>query len=382
MRVASTVRTALATALALFAGAAGAQDASRTVEGRVVRPGGRGTVGVQGSWVVLHRVGSDRAGPLDSVRTGADGGFRFRYVPVGDTAAVYFVSTTRGGVAYFTGALREAAVRGGAADMLVYDTTSAPIPIRVAGRHIIVTAPDTARPEVRTIVEIYEVSNDSTVTRVSRGGPTFEAPLPRGVEAVAAGDGDISGEALALVDGRVHVTAPLAPGVKQFSFSYDLPVRSEVIEFRVESAVPVLEVLVEDARGGVSGAGLVAVQPVVIDGRPLQRYLAEAITDTASFTVRAPGPDTSGLRLMLIVTAVGAALLLGLGLAFLRGGPRAFARQRNQSPESLALAVAALDAEYERLASPTDEQKRQHHVARMQLKGRLSAALARRDGLG
>lgn len=364
----------------------GAQDAApgaaRTVEGRVVRPAaGGGVAGVAGSWVVLHRVGNDRAGPLDSLRTRADGGFRFRYVPSGDTAAVYFVSTTRGGVAYFTGALREGAVRGGDADMLVYDTTSAPVPISVAGRHIIVTRPDSARPDMRTIIEIYEIRNDSTVTRVSRGGPTFEAPLPRGVERVTAGDGDISGDALTMVDGRVHVTAPIAPGVKQFSFHYELPARTEVIEFRAESPSPVLEVLVEDPRGGVNGASLIPVDPVVVDGRPLQRYLAEDV-DTATFTVRAPGPDASGLRLMLIVTAVGTALLLGLGIAFLRKGPRAFARTRDRSPESLALAVAALDADFERLAAPTDDQRRAHHVARMQLKGRLSAALARRDGLG
>lgn len=380
------MRAALATAVAFamlpVAAREAATQASRTVEGRVVRPSGPAVAGVAGAWVVLHRVGTDRAAPLDSVRTRADGGFRFRYVPSGDTSAVYFVSTTRGGVAYFTSALREAAVRGGAADMLVYDTTSAPIPIRVAGRHIIITAPDSTRPGLRTVVEIYEISNDSMVTRVSRGGPTFEAPLPRGVERVTAGDGDISGEAIAMVDGRVHVSAPLAPGVKQFSFHYDLPARAEVIEFRVESPVPVLEVLIEDPRGGVNGAGLVPVQPVIVDERPLQRYLAQGLTDTATFTVRAPGPDASGLRLMLVVTAVGAALLLGLGLAFLRKGPAAFARARNQSPESLALAIAALDADFERLGAPSDEQRREHHVARMQLKGRLSAALARRDGLG
>jgi hypothetical protein len=159
-------------------------------------------------------------------------------------------------------------------------------------------------------------------------------------------------------------------------------VRAEVIRFRVDSPVPVLEVLVEDPRSTVNGAGLTEVTPVVVDERPLKRFLSQDLSDTASFVVTAPGPDASGLRLMLIVTAVGAALLLGLGLAFMRKGPAAFARQRNMSPENLALEIAALDAAYERIAAPTEAQRAEHHVARMQLKGRLSAALARRDGLG
>ena len=368
--------------VALAVAAAGAQPVDRTVQGRVSRPRGDGTVGVAGAWVILHRVGTDTAGPLDSARTGGDGGYRFRYRAVGDTSAVYFVSTSRGGVAYFTPPLREAVVRGGLADLLVHDTTSAPIPIDVVGRHLIVTAPDSARPGVRTIIEIYEIGNDSTVTRVPGSGPTFSAPLPLGVAEVGGGDGDLSPDAIALVGDRVHVTAPLAPGVKQFSFHYEVPVGADPVRFFSESPVPVLEVLVEDPRGRVSGAGLVAVDPVTIDGRPLQRYLARDLTDTASFAVVAPGPDTSGLRLMLVVTAVGAALSLGLGLAFMRKGPAAFARTRAANPESLALAIAELDARFERLAAPTEAQKREHYVARAQLKGRLNAALARRDELG
>ena len=230
-------------------------------------------------------------------------------------------------------------------------------------------------------MEIYEISNDSTVTRLAGTGATFDAPLPDGVERVTAGQGDVSPDALALVGGRVRITAPLAPGVKQFSFHDDLPERAERIVYRVESAVPVLEVLVEDPRGRVTGAGLTMVTPVVIDDRPLQRYLAQDLADSATFVVFAPGPDTSGLRMLLVVTAVGAALLLGLGLAFLRKGPAAFARQRNASPEQLALEIVALDAAYEKLVPPSDDQRRAHHVARSQLKGRLNAALARQDGL-
>ncbi len=358
----------------------------RSVDGRVVLPAGAGVRGVAGAWVVLHRVGRDVAGPLDSMRSRADGGYGFRYRPEGDTTAVYFVSTTRAGVAYFTPPMREPVVRGGTAELLVYDTTSAPIPITVRGRHVIVTSPDSVSGATRTVIEVYELSNDSSLTRVARdsAGATFEAPLPPGVRAVTGGQGDVSADAIVASDGRVRVTAPIAPGPKQFSFFYELPANADPIALRVESAVPAVEVLVEDPRGRANGAGLIEVTPVEVEGRPFKRFLAQDVGAGAEFTVIAPGRSaaTGGLRLMLVVTAVGAAMLLGLGMAFMRGGPSAFARRRPADPESLALEVAALDAEFEQLASPTEQQRAEHYVSRAQLKGRLSAALAKRDELG
>src|SRR5512146_1123695 len=60
------------------------------VRGRVVRPGRRDVVPVGGIWVTLHRVGSDTAGPLDSLRTGASGRYAFHYRRTGSADAVYF----------------------------------------------------------------------------------------------------------------------------------------------------------------------------------------------------------------------------------------------------------------------------------------------------
>ena len=48
---------------------------------------------IANQWVVLHRVGRDRAGPVDSTRTTADGRFHIRYRATGDSSALYFVST-------------------------------------------------------------------------------------------------------------------------------------------------------------------------------------------------------------------------------------------------------------------------------------------------
>lgn len=360
-----------------------AQTGTRSIEGRISLPGPTPAgVGLAGAWVVLHRVGPDTAGPLDSMRTAVNGGYRFRYRATGDTLAVYFVSTSRGGVNYFTPPVREAAVRGGMADLIVFDTTSAPIPIAVRGRHMIVTVPDSSSRRTRTVVEAFELSNDSSVTRVARGddGVTFDVALPPGVNAVSAGQGDISDDAIRAINGRVAVNAPLSPGLRQLSFSYEIPLDMDPFEVLVETPATVLEVLVEDPGALVQGAGLIAVDPVEIDGRPFKRFLAQDVAAAQTFSITIPPrASASGLRVMLIVTAVGAAMLLGLGMVLLRRGPGI--RRREDDAEALALEAAALDAAYERIAAPTEEQKAEHYFARAHLKGRLSAVLAKRDGL-
>lgn len=358
---------------------------TRRIEGQVVRAvGGGDTAPVPGEWVILHRVGANAAGPLDSMRTRANGTYTFRYRPSSDTTAIYFVSTVRGGVAYFTAPSREAIVRGGSADLMVFDTTSAPLPITVRGRHLIVTAPDSTSRRVRTVVEVYELSNDSSTTRVpgSDGRFTFEAALPSGVTEVTGGEGDVSPESMRVEQGRLRVYAPFAPGLKQLSFLYQLPIEA-ALAYPIDEPTSVLEVLIEDARGTAVGAGLLEVSPVQVEGRPFKRFLAQDVAAPAMVDISAPGSGTDArtLRVMLVVTALGAAMLLALGALFLRRGPSALARRRERDPESMALEIAALDARFEALAEPTEQQRAEHYLERARMKGQLSASLAKRDGL-
>src|SRR5213076_1180259 len=95
-----------------------AQVPARVAEGRISRPAKDGhPAPVVGIWVVLHRVGSDRAGALDSVRSDAKGNFRIRFAESGAPDALYFVSARHAGIAYFSSPLRGAVTRGGDADV-------------------------------------------------------------------------------------------------------------------------------------------------------------------------------------------------------------------------------------------------------------------------
>jgi len=358
----------------------------REVRGAITHVSPRGEVPLSGAWVTLHRVGADGAGPVDSARTGPDGRYAFRYRATGDSSALYFVSSRYGGIAYFTPPLKERVVTGAAADLLVYDTTSAAVAIRVAGRHVVVMAPDSGR--TRRVVEVFEVSNDTSVTRVAGTleRPTFEARLPDGARDIRAGDGEVTADAMTFAGGRARILAPIPPGIKQFSFTYRLPASGEPISVPSIAPATVLEVLLADERGSVSGAGLRETPPASVNGRRFRRFLAQDAPANAVVAITAPtlaAMSAPGARIALIVTAVGATLLLGLATSQLRRRPE-LARARRASsddPASLQLELSALDTAFGELEAPGPEERADHYEARARLKARLAAAVARRDGL-
>ncbi len=111
---------------------------AQQVTGRVVLPNNENPIPVPEKWVVLHRIGHDSAGALDSMRTDARGTYSFRYPRAEDDSALYLVSAMHGGVAYFTPTLRPGHVQGEPAEIMVFDTTSAQLPLHIQGRHFIV----------------------------------------------------------------------------------------------------------------------------------------------------------------------------------------------------------------------------------------------------
>ncbi|HEY2850847.1 MAG TPA: hypothetical protein VGI97_13275 [Gemmatimonadaceae bacterium] len=379
-------------ALALFAGAAGAQAAHtapagspREARGTVHRVTNKGDAPLPGAWVVLHRVGSDLAAPVDSVRTDHAGRFAFRYTATGDTSALYFIASSYAGIAYFTPPLKKPVVADGDADLLVYDTTSRPIPITVRGRHVIVTAPDTGKG--RLVIEVFELSNDTSVTRVA-GTPeraTFTTPLPEGATKAVAADGDIPAEAVKFENGRVLVFSPIAPGVKQLSFHYRIPLNKAPIAIPVLAPTSVLEVLVEDTQGSASGAKLQKMASVNLDGRPFRRFLAQDAPANSVVTVIAPTQVGSvfSTRIALVVIGIGAAMLAGLGASLLRRGPLVARASElgNADPDDVARKIAALDDAFEKIEHPTDDQRADHYETRARLKARLTSAIAQRDGI-
>ena len=357
---------------------------SRSVRGRVVRGGEARARPLAGAWVVLHRVGSDRAAPLDSVRTDAAGRYAFRYRTSGDAGALYFVSSTHGGIAYFTSPLRTSVVSGDDAELVAYDTTSAPVAIRVRARHVVFSAPDSTR--TRTVVEIFELSNDSSVTRVARGdsGVVWESVLLEGARDAHIGQADFSPDAVRFADGRARLFAPFAPGLKQLSFSYTVPAADDDFSLLVASPADVVEVLVEDPLARVEGGGVVAGGPTTVSGRTYARFLGQNVGGNAVVRVHAPtrGPASTGqLRLVIIVAALGTALLVGLARSMMRRPLGTTRPSVTGDVAGLRAQLAALDASYENIAHPDADQRADHWQKRAHLSQQLTSALAREQGL-
>ena len=302
--------------------AARAVPPTRRVTGRVVHPEGQRLAPVGGEWVTLHRVGSDTAGPVDSMRTSSDGQYAFTYHPWGASDAVYFVSASYDGVAYLSQPLTEAVVTGPAAEITVYDTTSRTVPLRVRGRHLVVGAPNANG--LRAIIEVFELSNDTSVTAVSPSStgdhPTWSIALPEGARQFAVGQGDVAADAVGVIGGRVSVFAPFAPGLKQLSFSYALPASAFPLVRAMPAGAIVLEVLVEETGAQVSGPGIREVAPVAAEGRTFRRFLAQDLPAGAAVRITVP-VVASGRRTVYITAiaiAVGVVMLGALGVAFTR----------------------------------------------------------------
>jgi hypothetical protein len=383
--VTSVRRGLLALLGASLLGVAVAPVASgQRVSGRVVRPGGEHPPPVPGAWVVLHRIAHDTSGPLDSMRTNARGEYTFQYARAEDDSALYLVSSVRGGVAYFTAPLRPGHVRGEAAELMVFDTTSGKLPLRVMGRHFVV-APGKGGGN-HEVLEVYELSNDSSLTAVApkNGRAVWMAIVPERASNFRVGEGDVSEGGLVMRDGRVQLFAPVAPGLKQLSFRYELPPDAFPLTVPITEPVAVLEVVADDPGARVSGAGLREMRPVQSEGRTFKRFLAQDVDRNAVVRIelgtaggRAGGATVALLGALFAATAGGA-----LAVAILRGRRRtALARAApHAESEGLVRAIAELDSRFEEEPAPPSASRAAYEAERRVLKERLREALARDPG--
>lgn len=279
---------------------------------------------VGGAWVVLHRVGPDRAGPLDSIQSDARGRYSFHYVRSGSEDAIYFVSASHDGIAYFTPPLTAADVSGEDGEITVFDTTSGHVPVTLRGHHVVVSAADANAQ--RSIVEVYDLSNDSSVTRVAVGddprGATWQTHISPGASDFKVDQGDISPAAVTYDRGVVSVFAPLAPGIKQLAFSYSLPAKTFPLKLPLEKETGVYEIMIEEKAGSVTGPHLKEVEAVNVGDRNFRRFLASDMPENSVAVIDLPAPPathTIDRRYLVALTLlIGGSMILALAQALRR----------------------------------------------------------------
>ena len=283
-----------------------------------------------GVQVVLHRIGTDGAGPLDSLRTGRDGRYAFRYQASGAGEAMYIVSAEHDGIAYFAAALRDGIVTGDDAEIVVFDTTSTPLPIGVRARHVVVSAPLEGE---RQVLEIYELSNDTLLTIVpgARERAVWTAIVPPSAHDFAVpADLGIAQTALQLVDGRVLLFAPFTPGIRQIAFSYRIPTDSFPLRLPIERATVALEVMLEEPTASATAPGLTETDPATVESRTFRRFVASDVPASAVLVIDAPvpAPPSRALPILLTVTAIAVVMLLVLARSFTNRRGATLAREQ------------------------------------------------------
>jgi hypothetical protein len=289
---------------------------------------------------------------------------------------VYFVSASYDGIAYFSTPL-SAVTRGDDAQITVFDTTSAQVPIHVLGHHIILGTPNADGR--REVVEVFELGNDTSVTRVSSGRthPVWSARLPRGAaDAKINPTGEISPNAISFTDTTVRLFAPISPGARQLSYAYELSKSALPVSIALEQPTSVLEVLLEEPSATVSGGNLSEVAPTSTAGRTFRRFLAQNVPQTE--VVRIDVPFVLGAarsRYFIAVAVVCGVAMFGAIVVAVRRSPVAAPRAPARPADALLHAIATLDARYEH-EGVSSEARAHYEAERARLKTQLAAVLA------
>jgi hypothetical protein len=343
-------------------------------EGWVIVPRERDTTRLAGARVLLHRVGRDIQGAVDSTVADARGRFRFRFRA--DTSTIYLLSARYGGIEYFSSPVHTNPARPDTAiALLVYDTSSA-APVSLEARHIVVPRP--GEDGSRAVLDLMVLLNQGLRARVAPDSlhPSWSAPLPAVSTGLEIGESDVSPDAVRRQDDSVLVTAPIAPGQKQLSLEYLIPRGHPTVDFPVGALGGRLNVLVEEGGARVSGGTLALADSQVIEGRAFHRWTGDLPPGGSVRLVLPALPQTPVAVLAGLVVAVGLVLALAAWRILRRGRGLSMA-----APEPVLDAIAALDVRYAGKENETPVEEWQRYQAeRARLKAELASSLAMHGG--
>jgi hypothetical protein len=351
------------------------------VAGRVVRVEAGDTLPVPHISVVLHRVGSRVQGPVDTVRAGPAGRFRFRFSA--DTGVAYLLSSRYGGIEYFSQPVATNPEQPDTAVVMIVADTSSIAPVQVRQRTLLISRADESG--TRTVLDWFVLGNAGEETRVAPDPvhPAWGTPLPAEAQAVELADNRLSQfspDALVFRRDSALIFAPLSPGDKELMLQYRIPGtlrRFLVPSDRISDSV---FVLLEESGARVATPGFTQADTQMLDGRAFQRW-AGTLPQPAELEIALPSARLSqGQLLAALVLAVGSAfvLLTWVVVRRRRGGvpdPRLLA----PDPAALTDQIARLDERFEgREAEIPATEWTAYRAERARLVSELSRALAPR----
>jgi len=325
---------------------------------------------VHGVRVLLHRVGQDTQGPIDSTRSDGGGRFHFTFRP--DTSAFYLLSAEHAGIEYFSQPVSTNPERPDTGiRILVFDTSST-TPISLEARHLVITRP--GEDGSRSVLDLMVLRNDGRLTRTTPDTthPTWSAPLPPGTIGLDVPESDFSRDAVARRGDSVIVVAPFAPGEKQLTVQYLIPSGRTTVELPFGRPGAAINVLAEETGVRVTGSGVALADSQVIQGRSFRRWTGVA---QPGGVVRIVLPGTGRTPTWLLAVLVGMLTLVLAG-----AGWRLLAKRSvpaTPGTGELIDAIAALDVRYAGREGETPvDQWSSYITERARIKAQLEASLA------
>ena len=290
-----------------------------SVSGRVLR-GGRDTVPLSNAVVVLHRMASASAGPIDSVRSDARGRYRLA-LRNPDSTSGYVVSVWYDSIAYFSlplNVVSRPAVH--VEDILTFPASRTGPPLRLARR--LATISTATADGSREVLEILELENPGQATRTTDDTlvPTWSGRLPGRTGQYRAGQGDVSPEAMRFRNDSVLIYAPIPPGpAKQLSFDYTLAAGARTFVMPIDQPTVEMNLLVEDTVALVIAPKLESFGVKEIEGRRFAAYRAGPLAAGERVEIRLPpGKFRAQVLLPYVIAVVAAGMLVALVWALRR----------------------------------------------------------------
>jgi hypothetical protein len=366
----------LAAAAALTASLASPLAAQAFTGGAVLRLAGGDSIPVPGVKVVLHRIGRELQGPIDSAATDRRGRFRFRFTS--DTGAVYLVSARWSDIEYFSTPVHLNLDRPDSALHIVVADTSSTAPIELEARHLVVAPPG---PEgSRGILDLIVLRNAGQRTRVAPDTvrPTWSGALPSGTLGLEIGAGEFSDSSVARRGDRLLFFAPFPPGEKQIVAEYLVPAGARETRLPFDQPAALLNVLVAESGADVSGPGIAFADTQVIEGRSYRRFTG-SVAAGSTIRIGFPGAGLASRWVLpaLVAVVAGALILAGVWAALREPALAGAAPNAGAAAvDGLVTRIATLDARYHgrEAVTPPDEWRR-YQDERARLKAELAAAL-------
>jgi len=277
-------------------------------------------VAVANAVVVLHRMASANAGPIDSVRTDAHGRYRLA-LRNPDSTSGYVVSVWYDSIAYFSLPLN---VVGRPAvhveDIVAFPASRSGPPLRLTRRLATISA--ASSDGSREVLEILEIENPGQSTRITDDTlvPTWAGRVPAHTGQYRAGQGDVSPEAMRFRHDSVLIYAPIPPGpAKQLSYDYSLAAGAHTFVVPIDQPTVEVNLLVEDTTAIVIAPKLESFGLKEIEGRRFAAYRAGPLAAGERVEIRLPpGKFRAQVLLPYVIAVVTAAMLVALVWALRR----------------------------------------------------------------